>query len=275
MRKLDKQHDSDFKAINLACGGNLCNQLGWVNADHSPSTRDVMKVNLLKPLPFHENTFDIVYHSQFIEHLSMGQAGGFLKECFRVLKPNGVLRVVTPDLKNQASEYLKNLDEILRSPHNKEIKLRYDWIRLEMLDQLTRQRTGGDMVSFLSQSGLKSQKYLRERLGVSGDQMIPLSDTIQGSGVLQSFGEYLRYFRNGFKRMVNRFIPKSIRVGKFRLSGEVHLCMYDQYLLSSMLADSCFSNIKCVNAYESRIENWAATVLDLDEHGHPDCPASL
>src|SRR3989338_10666076 len=167
MSQIHSQFSTGFAAINLACGGKLCLQPGWINADHSPSTEGVMQINVLKPLPFADNTFDVVYHSQFIEHLPMDKAYVFLAECCRVLKPNGVLRVVTPDLENQAAEYLRNLQAVLRDPGDEEARLRYDWIRLEMIDQLTRHTSGGEMVAFLARSGSKIRNYLRERLGRS------------------------------------------------------------------------------------------------------------
>lgn len=118
-----------FAGINLACGGKLCREPGWINGDHSPSTKDVIRINLLRSLPFPGNTFDVVYHSQFIEHLPYEKALAFMRECHRILKPNGVLRVVTPDLRNQAAEYLRNLQAVLNSPSDEDAKLRYDWIR--------------------------------------------------------------------------------------------------------------------------------------------------
>lgn len=266
---------SNFMAINLACGGKLCHLPGWINADHRPSNKNVMQVNLLKALPFHDNTFDIVYHSQFIEHLPMDQANVFLKECYRVLKPNGIIRIVTPDLKDQASEYLRNLQEILRVPNDEEAKLRYEWIRLEMLDQLIRHKTGGDMVSFLFQSGFRIRNYLSERLGLSGDRMLPSSEPISTCGQIKQIKKYLRHFLETLKNNINKLIPESYIVGNFRLSGEAHLCMYDQYLLSTVLAECQFSDIALVNAKVSRIPDWDFTFLDSDRHGNPDCPSSL
>lgn len=42
--------------------------------------------------------FDVVYHSHSLAHLSKGDAIEFLKECKRVLKVGGVLRIVVPAL---------------------------------------------------------------------------------------------------------------------------------------------------------------------------------
>ena len=77
------------------------------------------------------------------------------------------------------------------------------------------------------------------------------------------------------RKLLKKIIPESYLVGNFRLSGEAHLCMYDQYLLSSVLTECRFSNIERVNAKESRIESWGDTLLDSDMHGNLDCPASL
>lgn len=47
------------------------------------------------PLPFADATFDVVVSNQVIEHVH--DPAAYLKECDRVLRPGGVLFVVTPD----------------------------------------------------------------------------------------------------------------------------------------------------------------------------------
>jgi predicted SAM-dependent methyltransferase len=263
---------SHFAAINLACGGKLCKESGWINADHNPSTGNVMALNLLKPLPFVDNTFDVVYHSQFIEHLPYDMGLAFMKECFRILKPNGVLRVVTPDLQNQAAEYLRNLQTVLNSPKDENARQRYEWIRLEMLDQLTRHTSGGDMVNFLQTSGRNIRDYLIERMGRSGENLIPSTNTAENRDGLK---EIARHIKNSLRANLNKLIPESRRVGRFRLSGESHLCMYDEYLLSTLLTQCGFTNSAKVGAKESKIPNWDLTQLDSDQQGKPDCEVSL
>lgn len=260
-----------FSGINLACGGKLCHEAGWVNADHSPSASDVISIDLLKPLPFAEGSFDVVYHSQFIEHLPQDWAVSFMKECHRILKPGGVLRVVTPDLKNQAQEYLNNLQRVLESPADETARLRYEWIRLEMLDQLTRHHSGGEMVSFLKVSGRQVGGYLWERMGRSGKDLMP-SNEARGRGGVKAM---LRAARDRLRAAKVGVTPMATRVGRFRLSGEAHLCMYDEYLLSSLLEQAGFGQVAKVSAKESRIPDWNRTHLDCDEQGHPDCEVSL
>lgn len=263
---------SRFSAINLACGGKLCLLPGWINADHSSSTKGVLKVNLLKPLPFKDESFDVVYHSQFIEHLTEEKAHYFLSECYRILRPGGVLRVVTPDLANQAAEYLRNLQVLLNSPSDNVAKLRYDWIKLEMLDQLTRHTSGGDMVEFLMKSGGDIRDYLFQRMGRSGENLIPPPEVENGA---ESIMDILRIMKRHLIATLNMILPEPIRVGRFRLSGESHLCMYDSYLLSIVFAKCGFENIAKVSAKESRIPEWDSTLLDCDRQGNPDSQVSL
>ena len=50
-------------------------------------------------LPFPDDSAEYVYAGQFIEHLNpVYEAPAFVKECRRVLKPGGILRMSTPDL---------------------------------------------------------------------------------------------------------------------------------------------------------------------------------
>lgn len=261
-----------FQAINLACGGKLCRNEGWINADHNPSARDVMHVNLLGKLPFPDNSFDVIYHSQFIEHLSPDLGLAFMKECNRILKPQGVVRVVTPDLRNQALEYLHTLSNVIAKPDHESAKLRYQWIRLEMLDQLTRNTSGGEMVGFLNESGHRISDYLWERMGRSGKNLIPTGELNRRE---PSWKTLLRSIRDLARSIQLSLTPKSLRVGQFRLSGESHLCMYDEYSLSVLLEKASFQRITKVGALQSRIPDWNKTLLDCDEQTYPDGGTSL
>jgi SAM-dependent methyltransferase len=48
-----------------------------------------------EPLPFNDNTFDVLYSKSFIEHLYRPEK--YLQEAFRVLKPGGKLLTLVPD----------------------------------------------------------------------------------------------------------------------------------------------------------------------------------
>ena len=61
-------------------------------------------------LPYDSGTVEVVYTSHMVEHLSRDDAKFFLQEVARVLKPSGILRIVVPDLKKLAVDYLSHGD---------------------------------------------------------------------------------------------------------------------------------------------------------------------
>jgi SAM-dependent methyltransferase len=54
--------------------------------------------DLTKGIPFVDETLEIAYCSHLLEHLTKKNGAYFLKECHRVLKKEGLLRLVVPDL---------------------------------------------------------------------------------------------------------------------------------------------------------------------------------
>lgn len=62
---------------------------------------DVTKTGL--PLP--DNSVDVIFHEDFLEHLNQRDQLVFLAETYRVLKPGGVHRVNTPDLLSSMNEH--------------------------------------------------------------------------------------------------------------------------------------------------------------------------
>jgi predicted SAM-dependent methyltransferase len=48
-------------------------------------------------LDFEDNTFDFIFSEHFFEHLFLEEAFELIKECYRILKPHGVIRIVVPD----------------------------------------------------------------------------------------------------------------------------------------------------------------------------------
>ncbi|MBM3794772.1 MAG: class I SAM-dependent methyltransferase [Acidobacteria bacterium] len=75
-----------------------------------PWPANVLRLDLRKPLPFADNRFVAVYSSHTFEHLYRAQAEQLARECFRVLKPGGVCRLVLPDLEAAVRRYLARLN---------------------------------------------------------------------------------------------------------------------------------------------------------------------
>ena len=84
------------KKLQLGCGRNWLE--GWLNSDYFPRTSDILQLDVTVSLPFENDTFDYIFSEHVIEHISYPEGAYMLEECFRVLKPGGVLRVGTPDL---------------------------------------------------------------------------------------------------------------------------------------------------------------------------------
>ncbi|MFA5072275.1 MAG: methyltransferase domain-containing protein [Nitrospirota bacterium] len=81
----------------------------WITIDADPNNGDMCaNLNQDQSLPFSDDTFDSLYASHFFEHISIFAIQPLLNECFRVLRENGVLRIVIPDV-------LKSIREFLRS----------------------------------------------------------------------------------------------------------------------------------------------------------------
>ena len=66
-------------------------------------------MDLNKRWKFKDASVDLIYASHMFEHLSISGATHFLRESKRVLKSNGVLRLVVPDLESLAEQYLTSL----------------------------------------------------------------------------------------------------------------------------------------------------------------------
>ncbi len=126
--------------LNLGCGTRT--EWTWNNIDCSPYARlahhrrfarflhavgilcdwryknllcvdpDIICWDIRKGLPFKDNVFDVVYHSHFITHVHRDMAAYVTRECYRVLKPGGIIRVVTPDLLMIVHRYIKSVEEL-------------------------------------------------------------------------------------------------------------------------------------------------------------------
>lgn len=81
-----------MKLLNFACGSRI--HPDCVNIDFNPVDKRVKKLNLLCTLPFANESFDVAYSSHFLEHLTPQKALQILKEIKRILKPNGIVRLV-------------------------------------------------------------------------------------------------------------------------------------------------------------------------------------
>ena len=90
-------HSNQLKKLQL--GTSNSPMVGWLNTDVLPTSREVAYLDATRRFPFNNDVFDYVYSEHVIEHIEHERAVFMLRECFRVLKPGGKIRISTPDLK--------------------------------------------------------------------------------------------------------------------------------------------------------------------------------
>lgn len=93
-----------MKKLHLGCGRNILTK-EWDNLDGSPCDPKVIPWKAPK-LPYSDTSVDFIFSEHFIEHLDYQQGQIQLQECYRVLKPSGVLRISCPDLEVLVKDYL-------------------------------------------------------------------------------------------------------------------------------------------------------------------------
>src|SRR5262249_8463346 len=133
--------------LNLGCGQRF--HPAWTNLDVRPSDPTVRAWDVTKPLPFADASFDAVYHSHLLEHLPRDRALPFLRECRRVLKPGGVIRIAIPDLEAIALLYLDAVAAAWNG--DPEALEQHRWLVMELYDQTTREASGGEMLPYLGE----------------------------------------------------------------------------------------------------------------------------
>ncbi len=84
----------------------------WVNVDIDRESQPDVCANLAGGLPFASGVAQLMHTEDFIDQLSLDQAADFLLECHRILAPGGVLRVLTPDMRQLAHLYLHDPEQL-------------------------------------------------------------------------------------------------------------------------------------------------------------------
>lgn len=238
--------------LNLGCGGQVHPE--WVSIDLYSDDERIIAHDLRIPLPIPDQTFEAVYHSHVLEHFPKNDAPRFMRECFRVLKPGGFVRVVVPDLETIARLYLQNLD--LAITGDKEAKARHEWMLIELLDQMVRERSGGEMAEYWHKDPMPAEEFVFSRVG-------------------REARDWIERARKNPESQTERPIQTPKQELQFRKSGETHRWMYDRLSLESLLTDCGFVGFSVRPAQESAIPQFASYGFDVEADGSVRKPDSL
>lgn len=80
----------------------------WKVLDIREGADYIHDLNSGKPLPLKTDSVDGVYCSHVLEHLELELITPILKELYRILKPNGKLRIIVPDVDVAIQLYINN-----------------------------------------------------------------------------------------------------------------------------------------------------------------------
>jgi SAM-dependent methyltransferase len=110
-----------FKKYNLGCGTkiyeNFLNVGYWPQLEAGNVYKNLngtlntymLNHDLRHGIPAADGTLDLAYHSHMLEHLSYQDGTLFIRECLRVLKPGGIMRILVPDLELWINAYTSKM----------------------------------------------------------------------------------------------------------------------------------------------------------------------
>lgn len=262
------------KYLNLGCGSRY--HPDWINIDIAARGPEVIQHDLSRGIPLPDESCDVVYHAAVLEHLRCADALAFLIECRRVLKPGGTVRVGVPDTEKICQLYLSKLaaaalgDEA--AAHD------YDWIMVELVDQIVREKRGGLMMDYLRQNPLPNETFVFERIGEEGRQLV-VKFRLQAAPGRRPPPDFVQGVREGFlslpgliRRRILQWMlgaegMRALEIGRFRLGGEVHQWAYDRFSLARLLRRAGFQDPRMQGPTSSAIAGWTGFHLDTTQDG--------
>jgi predicted SAM-dependent methyltransferase len=252
------------KFLNLACGDYFINSSSWINCDFAPQSKSVKHLNLLGKFPFDSNSFDLVYCSHYLEHIGLDKVSDFMNQCNRVLKKNGVIRLVLPDFENIAREYVMNKD--LNQSEFASFNI------AEMIDQCVRTRSGGDLQDWYYRSlGNKElSEYIYSRTGFKHKSSAKLENKIKIRLKRITLKKMKLKLQLKMSYIVISTLPswfKANHISKVA-TGERHFWVHDFDSVKAFLEQSGFTEVKRVSAQFSCEPNFPLYPLDLNSQNH-------
>ena len=92
---------------NLLISSKNTSLTGWLCSNINLASNETIYLDLKKRFPFEDNIFDHILIDNAIEYQTYNQSKNAMNECFRILKPEGKIRISTVSLENIMKLYLK------------------------------------------------------------------------------------------------------------------------------------------------------------------------
>lgn len=135
------------RGCNLGCGNQHFESnenIEWINMDLNDRDGKIeVAGDVSQPLPFENETFDIMVASHILEHLEMSIAEQVIKEWMRCLKKDGKLIITVPNGKALARAYINGkIDNYIfavnmTGPYHNSVADHHRWVydRETMIDR--------------------------------------------------------------------------------------------------------------------------------------------
>jgi predicted SAM-dependent methyltransferase len=98
--------------LRLHLGSGKERKDGWVNVDLLGDPVD-LPWDVTRRLPFPDGSVDVIFSEHLLEHLSLANGMAFLRECNRLLKSDGIMRIGVPDARALVDSYLNDPGRLL------------------------------------------------------------------------------------------------------------------------------------------------------------------
>ncbi|MBW4571487.1 MAG: methyltransferase domain-containing protein [Tolypothrix carrinoi HA7290-LM1] len=145
-KKLSQKYEN-AKDLLVNVGAGPHAKADWINVDISEAPGINCVCDCRKSLPFPDNSVKGIFTEHFFEHIDyVEEVPLFLSECYRVLKPGGIIRIIVPDIEKYLYAYcqggweelsiIRPLDSDLTDFH---FKFKYN-TRMELINFVFRQQ---------------------------------------------------------------------------------------------------------------------------------------
>jgi hypothetical protein len=150
----------------------------------------------------------------------------------------------------------------------------YRWMKLELIDQMVRDQSGGQMGEYMADPEIANSEFVRSRIGYEfwrcrkgATWATSEVNRIELSPARQSRKNTVSRWRHAMARRAARWLlgpvgETALVAGLFREQGEVHRWMYDRVSLRELALQTGFVDFGVYSAFTSQIPNFNSFELD-------------
>ena len=175
------------------------------------------------------------------------------------------MRVVVPDLEQIANLYLQKHQQAWDGDGK---PTDYQWMKLELLDQMVRTQSGGQMGRYIVDDSIEDKTFAKMRIGHELGLCDAQAPSVEASSTMltrltDGWGDLKNKMARRFVRwLMGRQVEAAFKESLFRQQGEIHRWMYDRFSLRELFEASGFEGFQVQSAEASQIDRFVDFQLD-------------